>query len=55
LAIILRSKTAEKSQVKLALSTQAYKLFSQGKTPIEVAVALNVRESEVTRFYKEMS
>jgi transposase len=26
---------AEKSQVQLALSTQAYKLFSDGKTPIE--------------------
>jgi hypothetical protein len=38
---------------QLSLSTQAYKLFSDGKTPIEVAVALNVRESEVTRFYKE--
>jgi archaellum component FlaC len=43
----------EKSQVQLSISTQAYKLFSDGKSPIEVAVALNVRESEVTRFYKE--
>src|SRR2546423_10687467 len=44
---------AEKNQVQLSLFTQAYKLFSEDKTPIEVAVALNVRESEVTRFYKE--
>jgi hypothetical protein len=44
---------AEKNQVQLSLSTQAYKLFSDGKSPIEVAVALNARESEITRFYKE--
>ena len=43
----------EKSTVQLSVSTQAYKLFSEGKNPIEVAVALNVKESEVTRFYKE--
>jgi hypothetical protein len=46
-----RQECAKK--VKLALSTQAYKLFSDGKSPIEVAIALNVKESEATRFYKE--
>ena len=35
------------------LSTQAYKLFSEGKTPIEVAIVLNLGESEVTKFCKE--
>ncbi|HKG88015.1 MAG TPA: hypothetical protein VKA95_06785, partial [Nitrososphaeraceae archaeon] len=34
-------------------STQAYKHFSNGKTPLEIAIALNLRESEVTKFYKE--
>jgi hypothetical protein len=43
----------QQEQQQLSLSTQAYKLFSEGKTPIEVAVALNAKESEVTRFYKE--
>jgi transposase len=43
----------EQQQQPPSISTQSYKLFSEGKTPIEVAVALNVRESEVTRFYKE--
>jgi hypothetical protein len=43
----------QQEQQQLSLSTQAYKLFSEGKTPIEVAVALNVRELEVTRLYKE--
>ena len=48
-----RQDCIEKSQVKLALFTQAYKLFSEGKNPIEVAVALNARESEITKFYRE--
>ena len=42
-----------RQEQQLSLSTQAYKLFSEGKTPIEVAVALNTKESEITRFYKE--
>jgi hypothetical protein len=37
----------------LSLAAQAYKLFSEGKTPLEVAVTLNLRESEATKFYKE--
>ena len=41
------------NEQQLSLATQAYKLFSKGKTPIEVAVALNAREAEVTNFYKE--
>jgi DNA-binding CsgD family transcriptional regulator len=40
-------------QENLSLSAQAYKLFSEGKTPLEVAIALNLRESEVTKFYRE--
>jgi hypothetical protein len=40
-------------QQQLSLSTQAYKLFSDKKTPLEVAIALNLRESEATKFYKE--
>ena len=35
------------------LCTQAYKLFSESKTPLEVAIALNLRESEATKFYRE--
>jgi len=46
---------AEKNQQDqhLSLSAQAYKLFSEGKTPLEVAIALNLRESEATKLYKE--
>src|SRR5215216_2970294 len=38
---------------QLSVSSQAYKLFSEHKTPLEVAIALNLRESEATKFYKE--
>jgi transposase len=48
-----KQQQEQEQQEQLSLSTQAYKLFSEGKTPIEVAVALNARESEITRFYKE--
>jgi transposase len=53
----IRSKKQQQGQEQqkqqLSLSTQAYKLFSERKTPIQVAVALNQKESEITRFYKE--
>ena len=34
-------------------STQAYNLFLQGKTPVQVAIELNIREPEATQYYKE--
>ena len=37
---------------ELSLSTRAYKLFSKGNSLVEVAVALNLEEAEVTRYYK---
>lgn len=37
---------------KLSLASQAYKLFSEGKTPLRVAIALNLRNSQVTELYK---
>jgi hypothetical protein len=45
---------AESNQEQqISLSTQAYKLFSEGKTLLEVAIALNLEKSEATEFYKE--
>ncbi|HEX2067575.1 MAG TPA: hypothetical protein VHF08_02630 [Nitrososphaeraceae archaeon] len=49
---------AEKSQEQhqqqhLSLSTQPYKLFSDRKTPLQVDIALNIRESEATKVYRE--
>ena len=32
-------------------ATQAYKLFSEGKTPVEVAIQLGLSEKEATRYY----
>jgi transposase len=46
------SKEQEQQQ-HLSLSAQAYKLFSDRKTPLEVAIALNLSESYATKFYKE--
>ena len=34
-------------------STQAYKLFSQAKTPVEVAIELGLNEKQVTKYYRE--
>ena len=37
----------------LSKSSQAYQLFSEGKSPTDVAIALDMREHEVTQLYKE--
>ena len=34
-------------------STQAYKLFSEGKKPVDVAIQLGLSEKEATRYYTE--
>jgi transposase len=44
---------SNREQQRLSLSAQAYKLFSDRKTPLEVAIELNLGESEATKFYKE--
>jgi transposase len=45
--------TEKNQEQHLSLSTQAYKLFSERKTPLEVSIALNLRESEATKFCRE--
>src|ERR671921_835235 len=35
------------------VSSKAYKLFSEKKSPVEVAIELNLREPEVTKLYRE--
>lgn len=37
----------------VSVSSQAYKFFTEGKTPIQVAIALNLRDDQVTELYKE--
>jgi hypothetical protein len=35
------------------ISSKAYKLFSEGKRPVEVAIALNLGEPEATKLFIE--
>ena len=35
------------------VSAQAYELFSQGKTPLQVTVSLTIRQSVATKLYRE--
>ena len=37
----------------LSKSSQAYQMFSEGKSPTDVAIALDMREHEVTQLYNE--
>jgi hypothetical protein len=46
-------ETSKEQAEKVSQSTQAYKLFSEGKSPVQVAIALNIREPEVAKFYVE--
>ena len=34
-------------------SSKAYKLFSEGKTPVQVAITLNLGQPEVSKLYLE--
>jgi hypothetical protein len=56
IGIILKKASGEeeeKQDRKQSPSSQAYKLFSEGRTPIEVAIALDLGESETTKYYEE--
>jgi hypothetical protein len=47
-------KEASKEQAeRMSHSTQAYKLFLEGKSPVQVAIALNLQEPQVAKFYVE--
>jgi predicted DNA-binding protein YlxM (UPF0122 family) len=56
-AIIKEEETTRQKyqhqQQQGVLSSKAYELFSKRKTPVEVAIALNLREPEVTNMYRE--
>ena len=51
--ILNRASKESESEHSMSISSQAYKLFSEGRTPMQVAIALNLRENEVTQYYKE--
>jgi predicted DNA-binding protein YlxM (UPF0122 family) len=48
-----RRQKYERQQQQQETSSKAYKLFSDGKKPIEIAIELNLREPEVTKLYRE--
>jgi uncharacterized protein (DUF433 family) len=55
---ILKEASGElggKQEIKesLSMSNKAYHLFSKDKTPIQVAIALNLSAEETTKFYQE--
>ena len=59
IGLILKKASGEKEEKQdrkpslLSPSSQAYKLFSEGQTLVEVAIALNLTESETTKYYEE--
>jgi hypothetical protein len=52
-AILQKAAKEKERQHSISVSSQAYAMFSEGKTPIQVAIKLNLREAEVTKFYTE--
>jgi DNA-directed RNA polymerase specialized sigma subunit len=48
-------KTASNKNQQQQLSdfTKAYKLYFKGKSPMQVAIELNISESQTTQFYQE--
>jgi transcriptional regulator len=47
------NETSKEQTEKMSQAAQAYKLFSDGKSPVDVAIELNLRQAEVTELYKE--
>ena len=47
------NETSKEQTDKMSQAAQAYELFSDGKSPVDVAIALNLRQTEVTDFYRE--
>jgi hypothetical protein len=50
---IANQEREERSHQQQKPSSQAYRLFSQGKTPLDVAAELDIREVEATKYYRE--
>ena len=54
ISAILKEEEARRQKNKQQeISSKAYKLFSEGKRPVEVAIILNLREPEVIKLYRE--
>jgi hypothetical protein len=48
-----KKQNQEQQQPHLSLAAEAYKHFSEGKTPLEVSIELNLRESQATKYCRE--
>jgi hypothetical protein len=48
-----RRQKYKHQQQRQELSSKAYELFSQRKKLLQVAIALNIRQSEATKYYRE--
>jgi hypothetical protein len=58
ISIILKEEESRQQNFKHQLqqeeiSSKVYKLFSEGKKPVEVAIALNLRAAEIINMYRE--
>lgn len=51
--ILKQAGKQEEHTQQQSISSQAYKLFSEGKTALQVAIALNLNDHEVTRLHTE--
>jgi hypothetical protein len=51
--IVNRAINEKERQKHKSLSVQAYEKFSRGKTPLEVAIDLNIGQIQATQYYTE--
>jgi hypothetical protein len=52
-AIVDKAYQEKERKEHKSLAVQAYELFYQGKTPLEVAIILNIGQTEVTHYYTQ--
>jgi hypothetical protein len=48
-----KKQEVKERQAQQQYSSQAYRLFSERKTPVQVAIELNLRQPDVTTLYAE--
>jgi hypothetical protein len=51
--IIDKAYQEKERQEHKSIAVQAYELFSKGKTPLQVAIDLNVGQIQATQYYAE--
>jgi transposase len=45
--------TNNQQQSSSVLATKVYELFSKGNTPLQVSIALNIKQSDVAKYFRE--